>query len=192
MTYGLIVLVLCLLQSYVSSLLAKRFKLDRFCTFYATLLAVLIASYAWLGPAIMAGDVLYGIAVGIASFVVIGIPVFLYDNKKSRPIQKPKSVGKEIVKDLLIVSPVEELVFRGVLFSLLLPLGLIAAAIIQAAVFAIWHLKFDKKFLLSVFTMALVFAFLYVVTGSILAPIVLHSLLNMGEYTLRPYMKRHL
>jgi len=175
-------------QAIMLEIVSKKFKIKKFWPFYISLAAILAVFYYILKPQIKL-DILSGLVFGFVALCIITLPMFVYEAKKGKKQNRPTNLN-EFIKDIIAV-PTEELVFRGLLFGILaVSMGILAAALISSAVFALWHLKFNWQFLLIVFISGLGFALLYVISGSILAPIVLHASLNIGEYALKPIFKK--
>lgn len=82
-----------------------------------------------------------------------------------------------------IIAPVaEEIVFRGVIFGYLRRWGAASAVLISTALFAAIHL--GPALPLTQIVGGVVFALAYHTSGSLLAPILIHSLGNLAIFTL--------
>ena len=181
----LLICFLCLFQSYISTYMSKKIKIFNF--FHISLFLLILFFYFIFSPTVRLGNIFYGILIGISAFLFLGIPMFLWEAKKQKKItSNPKSKFKKILEYLLVVSPTEEIMFRGIIFSIVLPYGLVFAILFQAFLFSIWHLKFNREFLIKIFIFGIIFELLYIVSGSILTPILFHALLNIGEFTVKP------
>ena len=94
----------------------------------------------------------------------------------------PKSTAGTIFM-LCVVAPVlEELLSRGVIFSLFKKTGNLSALIFSSLGFAIMHL--DIVSVIPIFFMGLLLGILRLVTGSLLAPIIAHSLSNFLAFVM--------
>lgn len=84
----------------------------------------------------------------------------------------------------IILAPVaEEFIFRGYLYSTVKKyLGLLPAMILTSVLFAAVHLNLTS--LPSLFILAVCFTVAYEITGSILVPMAMHALFNLGEFGL--------
>jgi hypothetical protein len=141
-----------------------------------------------IGRSILAGAVLYGIAVGSA--VVLA---FVFSAVIGEPVQTPRQISKDL--DIagwaaaalfgLVLAPVaEELFFRGLLFrSIRDRSGFWLGAIVSAALFGLVHYvpaPWPDALLLQA-TMAVTgfgLAVIYERRGTILAPLVAHITFN--------------
>ncbi len=97
-----------------------------------------------------------------------------------------------LVLMVVVAAPLlEEAFFRGLLQGSLAitPLGGAGAAVVASAVWAGFHLQYDPFDMASVFVLGLVFGFARVHTGSLLAPILLHLLVN--SLGLTAFLLRH-
>ena len=93
----------------------------------------------------------------------------------------PASLGGRIAYILcaaVVPAVLEELLFRGTVLRLLLPAGEKFAVCVSGALFALshWH---PQRFL-PVFFISAVYSLVYLTTGSILSPILLHLLNNLA------------
>jgi membrane protease YdiL (CAAX protease family) len=81
-----------------------------------------------------------------------------------------------------IVAPVaEEIVFRGIIFSYLRRWGLPAAVLISTAIFAALHLPAVP---VTQVVGGMVFAIAYHISGSLMTPILIHTLGNLAIFSL--------
>lgn len=105
------------------------------------------------------------------------------------PVQEILSSGGLLLNALLvgIFFPIlEELLFRRLLCNKLLPLGEKQAVIISAAMFGLIHgnlFQFAYAFLLG-----LVFGYIYVKTGKVIYPIILHCICNLYSGVFAQYV----
>lgn len=78
---------------------------------------------------------------------------------------------------MVAVAPVfEELLFRGLLFETVEPVGIPLALLVTAVVFALSH--FDRRGFVGLFASGLIFATLRAMTGGLATPLVAHALAN--------------
>jgi uncharacterized protein len=79
----------------------------------------------------------------------------------------------------------EEMLFRGLVFAWMAErLGVLPAALLSSALFGLAHLPYNLGHALIAFVFALVFAWLYRVSGSLWAPVFAHRVINMSAVTL--------
>jgi membrane protease YdiL (CAAX protease family) len=88
----------------------------------------------------------------------------------------------------VVLAPLaEELMFRGYLYGVLKRYcGVLAAAILSAAMFAAMHLNLAS--LPSLFVLALCFTIAYEATGSLLVNIAMHALFNLSMFLMMLYL----
>jgi len=89
----------------------------------------------------------------------------------------------------------EEVLYRGLLIALavdLLDLSVSAAAIVAVAVFAVAHVYQGAGGMLATGLLGAVLAALYVATGSLLLPIIVHAVLDLRGLVLVPPVAEHL
>lgn len=86
----------------------------------------------------------------------------------------------QVLCALLFISFCEEVIFRGVLiyFVMLYAQNLILAILLSAVIFAFIHLRFGTHVIPSRFLGGLVFAFNFIIAGTLLAPILAHLVFN--------------
>ena len=171
--------------------------------FLLALLPLLIAGRPYrrlLGPTRGTGVMwAIGLGAGIATSVVAlsvnaGLAILLEaeDPVEQQILQDALAGGVPLLLAILIAvvaAPItEEVLFRGVLFRALADkLGLWVGAILSSAVFALIHFEivFSQPIALAgLFTVGLLLAFAYHVTGSLLVPIVGHAVFNAVSLTL--------
>jgi membrane protease YdiL (CAAX protease family) len=96
--------------------------------------------------------------------------------------------GRELATFYLVsvtAGVCEELLYRGYLiWYLKVTAGLPAAVILSSMMFGMAHLYQGRKGMLQTGTIGLVFALLYIVTGSLWVPMALHMLVDMSSGTL--------
>lgn len=178
--------------------------------------AVLAAALAWLGgrgrlttvvaPGRRArgGDLLLGLGVGVGGFVVLvlalgGLFQWLgdVDPPEQQALQDAAVGGVDallaITLAVLIAPVLEELIFRGALHGALRArIGFWPAALLSSGVFALIHIEIvtsSPVFLVQLFLLGVVFAWLYERTGNLAAPVVAHLAFNavsMGIALLAP------
>lgn len=75
----------------------------------------------------------------------------------------------------------EEIIFRGVLFALLVALtsSIAAAALVSAVVFAIAHFRQGWKSMVFIFGIALLFQWLVIFTASLVPAMIIHAIYNI-------------
>jgi len=88
----------------------------------------------------------------------------------------------------------EEVLYRGLLIALavdLLGLSVLAAAVLAVAVFAVAHVYQGVIGMLGTGLLAAVVAALYITTGSLLLPIIVHALVDLRGLVLVPPVEEH-
>lgn len=107
------------------------------------------------------------------------------DKEMARAFQAPQVIHTFMLAGLL--GPIlEELVFRGLLYRAWeRRFGWLAAMLLVSAVFGLYHRQFW-----SAFASSMIFACLYRRTGSLWAPIIVHSLANISLWY--PLLGRHI
>ncbi len=83
----------------------------------------------------------------------------------------------------------EEVLYRGLLIALavdLLGLSVLGAAILAVAIFAVAHVYQGLSGMLGTGLLGAVLAALYVTTGSLLLPIIVHALIDLRGLVLVP------
>ena len=99
---------------------------------------------------------------------------------------RPDGAGiAAFVAALLVLVPLEEWVFRGVVLQRLIkPMGALAALLISSAVFALGHCWTHPTFIqfLSHFVGGLILGAFYLWTGSLWPPIALHAAHNATDF----------
>ena len=170
----------------------------------AILSAVLASSVAWLG---MRGrlraawaprrdgrgfDVVLGLASGIGGFAVLLVGLGLLfqalgvEPPEQQALQDAAVGGMDavlaVVLAVVLAPLVEELVFRGVLYQgLRHRSGFWPAALLSSAIFALVHVEVlvsSPVFLVQLFLLGVLFAWLLERTGNLLAPVVAHLVFN--------------
>jgi membrane protease YdiL (CAAX protease family) len=165
---------------------------------------VLATSIAWLGlrgrlrGAMAPGrrprglDAAIGLGAGVAGFVVLLLALGLafqmigFETPEQQALQDVAAGGPDallaVVLAVCLAPVLEELVFRGALHrGLRHRLGMWPAALLSSAVFAGVHLEVASTspvFLVQLFLLGVVFAWLYERTGNLLAPITAHLAFN--------------
>lgn len=123
-----------------------------------------------------------------ANFVLVGLwqrllDAFHVDYSPSQGIFELLGAGSGpgfwllIFEVVIVVPAVEELVFRRLLFGLFLPFGAVHAFFLTAILFSAVHF-----FLLgapALLLMGLIFQFVYLATGSLAMPMLLHGAVNL-------------
>lgn len=166
--------------------------------------AVLAASLAWLGmrgrlrSAFAPGrggrprDLALGVGAGIGAFLLLLVGLGLlfqlagFDSPEQRALQDVVGGGMDAVLAVVLalaLAPVaEELVFRGTLHQgLRRRTGFWPAALVSSAIFAGVHVEVlasSPVFLVQLFLLGVVFAWLLERTGNLLAPVVAHLVFN--------------
>jgi membrane protease YdiL (CAAX protease family) len=122
---------------------------------------------AWIGASVVSAGV-------VALLEVLGVEVEPQAAEQALTVVEPWVAVLAIV----ILAPIaEELFFRGVVFNAFLrERGLRFAYLGSAAMFAVIHLSIVA--LLPIFLLGLALAWVYHRTGSLLAPIVMHAVVN--------------
>jgi membrane protease YdiL (CAAX protease family) len=106
--------------------------------------------------------------------------------------QSPKEYAWTIV--LSVAAGVgEELVYRGALYGLLLRLtsSIAIATAISIVAFGLAHMAYGRLVVIGVTYIGLVFQVLYLLTGNLLTTIMLHTLYDIGIFTVVYYRERH-
>jgi uncharacterized protein len=110
-----------------------------------------------------------------------GIGILVPDTKKERPWFGAVSVGAGIS---------EELAFRGFLFyyfSIYLPhINVVEKVFLAGLIFGLGHLYQGWKGIVGTGILGLVFGGLYVITGSLLLPMVLHAMVDLRVLLIFP------
>ena len=166
--------------------------------------AVLAASLAWLGLRGRLGaawapgrggrgvDVLLGVGAGVGGFVVLLVGLGLlfqvvgFDSPEQQALQDVVGGGMDallaVVLAVVLAPVVEELVFRGALHQgLRRRAGFWPAAVLSSAIFAVVHVEVvasSPVFLVQLFLLGVLFAWLLERTGNLLAPVVAHLVFN--------------
>jgi uncharacterized protein len=166
--------------------------------------AVLATSLAWLGLRGRLGaawapgrggrgvDVLLGIGAGVGGFVVLLVGLGLlfqvagFDAPEQQALQDVVGGGMDallaVVLAVVLAPVVEELVFRGALHQgLRRRTGFWPAAVLSSAIFAVVHVEVvasSPVFLVQLFLLGVLFAWLLERTGNLLAPVVAHLAFN--------------
>lgn len=158
-----------------------------------------------LGPG-QGGSAALGLALGVAASVPLFIA--LRSRKAAAQVADERFAGigraglayRALLRIPLGTALPEELIFRGVLFGLLLPAGTLQAAFWSSLVFGLWHIapaynrmeenggiegrgRFTVAGKITAAVLAtgaagLAFTWLRVATGGIIAPFVLHATVN--------------
>lgn len=177
--------------------LYRRTAIEQWCAFW-----LLLAFWAWQGRPFAAlgyeapGGT--GFWIGVV-LTVIAVGLLFYAWRKAAgmsPDEKRKELGT--LGDLAMLMPkngrelryftglsvtagvVEETVFRGYLFWYFAPLLPVwATVLLTSLLFGLVHIYQGYKHAARIFVVGLVFAALYVLTGSIWVPIVLHALADI-------------
>lgn len=166
--------------------------------------AVLATSIAWLGlrgrlaatwspvRGARPTDVAVGTGAGIAGFAVLLVGLGLlfqvagFDSPEQHALEDVVAGGPDAVLAVVlavVLAPVlEELVFRGALHqSLRQRTGFWPAALLSSAIFAVVHVEVvvsSPVFLVQLFLLGLLFAWLLERSGNLLAPVVAHLVFN--------------
>lgn len=179
----------------------------------ALLLATVPAALLFTPPAEMARLGLHSSSSGVA--IVIGlliggmVPVVLSRrNPKAREklqrqldtigffLPRTREERRWFAALSVVVGFCEEIIFRGWLVRWLagapLGLGIIAAVIVAAAIFGIDHGYQGVAGMLATLVLALVFTLLFVATGTLWVPIVVHALIDLRVLLLIPHAERGL
>ncbi len=151
-----------------------------------------------------------GAAVGLALGVAASVPLFLavLNRKAAERVADDRFAGigraglayRALLRIPLGTALPEELIFRGVLFGLLVPAGELRAALWSSLVFGLWHIapaynRMEENggiagagrytvagkiaaAVLATGAAGLAFTWLRVATGGIVAPFVLHATVN--------------
>jgi len=94
----------------------------------------------------------------------------------------------------MVVGFCEEVIFRGWLIRWLagapLGLGIVAAVVVAAAIFGIDHGYQGVAGMLATLVLALVFTFVFLATGTLWVPIVVHALIDLRVLLLVPTAER--
>lgn len=131
-------------------------------------------------------NLINGLIGGLICFLIYTVPYAITEiNEGVR-----KFTWLEFLQDLFVVGPLEELVFRGIVLTTLLPLGVLQAIIISSIIFSVWHWKKQKEVLAGGFIAGITLSIVYLFFNSVIASSLLHSSLNMMDYTLKPFIKR--
>lgn len=165
---------------------------------------VLATSLAWLGFRGRLGaawspvrrgrvfDVVLGTAAGIGGFAVLLVGLGLlfqvagFDSPEQQALEDVVAGGADALLAVMlavVLAPVlEELVFRGALHQgLRHRAGFWPAALLSSAIFAVVHVEVvasSPVFLVQLFLLGLLFAWLLERTGNLLAPVVAHLVFN--------------
>lgn len=170
----------------------------------AILSAVLASALAWLGirgrlsgalapvRAVRGRDLAVGLGAGIAGFVVLLVALGLlfqfvgFESPRQQALEDVLAGGVDallaVVLAVLLAPALEEVVFRGALHQgLRHRTGFWPAALISSGVFAAVHLEVvtsSPVFLVQLFLLGVLFAWLLERTGNLAAPIVAHLVFN--------------
>jgi membrane protease YdiL (CAAX protease family) len=166
--------------------------------------AVLATSLAWLGLRGRLGaawapgrgargiDVLLGVGSGVAGFVILLVGIGLlfqvvgFDSPEQQALQDVVGGGADallaVVLAVVLAPVVEELVFRGALHQgLRRRAGFWPAALLSSGIFAVVHVEVvasSPVFLVQLFLLGVLFAWLLERTGNLLAPVIAHLVFN--------------
>jgi membrane protease YdiL (CAAX protease family) len=170
--------------------------------------AALVGAIALLSPGIRAADLgmrapsgdSHGFAAGFVGALVAGVAIGAFMHRRAargRPIpgQKriaamlPRTAGERGLGLAVALSAgiCEELVYRG--FAIALGVGLFglpvaAAAVLSCAIFGVGHIYQGAAGAITVTVLSGVFALLYVATGSLLLPVILHAAIDIRSLVL--------
>ena len=134
-----------------------------------------------------------GTLIGLSAAILVGVVALAEALLMARsPEERRKLWVRQIIPQnnaergvWLISSTVagvtEEIIFRGVLFALLVALtsSVAAAAIISATVFAVAHARQGWKSMIFIFGIALLFQWLVIFTRSLTPAMAIHAIYNM-------------
>lgn len=166
--------------------------------------AVLAVSVAWLGMRGRLGaawvpvrrprglDVAFGLAAGVGGFLVLMVGLGLLfqalgvDPPEQQALQDAVGGGMDallaVVLAVVLAPVVEELVFRGALHQgLRHRMGFVPAALLSSAIFAVVHVEVvvsSPIFLVQLFLLGVLFAWLVERTGNLVAAVVAHLVFN--------------
>lgn len=166
--------------------------------------AVLATSLAWLGMRGRLGaawaprrrgrvfDVVLGTGAGVGGFVVLlfGLGLLFqlvgFDPPQQQALQDVAAGGLDallaVVLAVVLAPVLEELVFRGALHQgLRQRMGFWPAALLSSGIFTVVHVEVVTSspiFLVQLFLLGLLFAWLLERTGNLLAPVVAHLVFN--------------
>ncbi len=180
-----LVIILIIIQTALINYLGKRFKFKKFWIFYLTLLIIFLISYYLINPVINY-DITNGLIGGLIGVIFITLPMTWWEGIKG----KNKFSLSNLLQDFLVVAPLEELVFRGLLLTILLPYGLINAVLMSSIVFSAWHWSKDKHLIITTFWIGIIFSIMYLLFNSILAPIIVHATLNQMNNLIKPLIRK--
>ncbi len=138
------------------------------------------AESRWLIIAVLIGPVLL-----IAPSLIVGSFMsedgWQYRQEVNDAIFAPENWTLAYIFIAIVMAPVvEEITFRGIAFGALVTRGIgpIGAIILSSAAFAISHLQYSPAAMLVVFLSGIGFAVLRVLSGTVIVPIVAHSVAN--------------
>ena len=123
--------------------------------------------------------ILWGfILLACASIALSPIKAMLPDTERTLP------TGGWTLVTVCVLAPIfEEIIFRGRVFSMLhRSVGALSSALITALLFGLVH--GDPRVMIDGFVAGMIFSFLYIRKGSIIAPILVHMCNNAIAYAL--------
>jgi membrane protease YdiL (CAAX protease family) len=150
----------------------------------------------WIGAGAFAGRVraearwlIIGVMVGpvllILPSLIVGSVMtedgWQYRQDINEAIFAPNNWSLAYIFIAVVMAPVvEEVTFRGIAFGALIARGLgpVAAVVLSSAAFAISHLQYSPAAMLVVFLSGVGFAILRLLSGTVIVPIVAHSVAN--------------
>ncbi len=166
-----------------------------------TALAVLLSpgvAWAHLG---LHGDVDWGTVAGmLVGFAIAAVLVTLLARGKAMPVSPtldpmlPRTARERwcAVGTSVTAGVCEEIIFRGLLIAVGVSLGLplYAAAGLALVVFTLAHLYQGVRDMLLVGLLGLALTYLYLSTGNLIAPILVHVLVDLRALLLTPRPER--
>lgn len=133
----------------------------------------------------------YGAVLALTLFILEKTVKIVF-NFSSGNISMDNKLLLAISGGVLLIPVVEEIYYRGVLFSAFKnKFGIIAGLIVSSFFFALMHVRSDQYWLFSflyAFLVGAVFAWLYHSSGSLLPSIVSHCLLNLTTLVIYPWL----
>ena len=139
------------------------------------------SNYNWWPLILM---VLGGVAYSVGAFVVVMYPLVKLDSELVNEMLADSRLSESLKSSfilLVILAPlIEEMVFRGLIFSRLTKKwNMVGAMVVSSLAFGLLHMN-----LIGAFVFGIVACVLYTRTRTLLAPMVLHALNNLIAWAL--------
>lgn len=142
----------------------------------------------WLVLAIILGPLFLFVPQLITAGFMSGQENWQYSSDQEREAFSPANWTLTYVFFVVLLAPiVEEVTYRGVALGTMIARGWTpaAAAIVSSAAFALIHMQYSPAAMITIFIAGIGFAFLRIVSGTMIVPIIGHIAANLDVVLLQ-------